>query len=559
MVMAALAMLVPAAAAIAAVPGELDTTFGGGRVTPPLGPGSGAEGVAIQPDGKVLVTGSSETPVGFSVARLLPNGSPDPGWGGDGLETTPLGEFAGAFDVAVQSDGKVVAVGEAPGTENEDFAVVRYLGSGNLDPSFGGSDGIALVPVGTLDDSARAVAIGPGDRIAVTGISFLPGLNNGAGTAVLEANGTPEAAFGEGGTTIVGVSGDDRGEGIAVQGDGKVVIADSTGGGGGDGFTIARLGLDGKPDPSFGGDGIVKTPIPGEGGAAEGRIGDVVIQPDGRIVGGGYGFDYVGPESISVSKFALARYLSDGELDPSFGIEGIVGAPLPGPGSDIGHTLALAPNGKLVLGGTYDPTASPLEEEYAPAIARFNPNGSLDTGFGAGGSVLVPLKSGVADESLEGLAIQPDSKIIATGTAYPPSAPGIPVVSRYIGEIEAEGVHATRPDERPDTNMKKVPRRVESGDLSRFRGTASDPDGDALRRVQVALVRLVSGKARGAASLKPRHWRTARGKAEWSYKLPKPLPPGRYVVFSRAQDEQGLSEDAFSRRDHNRYTFKVLS
>ena len=105
--------------------------------------------------------------------------------------------------------------------------------------------------------------------------------------------------------------------------------------------------------------------------------------------------------------------------------------------------------------------------------------------------------------------------------------------------------------------MKKVPRRIEAADLAGFRGTASDPDGEGLRRIQVALVRIVSHRAGVSGSPKPRHWRTARGKGTWSYKLPKPLNPGRYVVFSRAQDERGLSEDAFSRRDHNRYAFRV--
>ena len=119
--MVALALLAPAAAMGAGLPGELDPTFGGGRVTPPLGPGNGAAGVALQPDGKVLIAASSETTAGFSIARLLQNGSPDPDWGGDGNVTTPLGEFAGAFDVAVQPDGKVVAVGQAPGTENDGF------------------------------------------------------------------------------------------------------------------------------------------------------------------------------------------------------------------------------------------------------------------------------------------------------------------------------------------------------------------------------------------------------------------------------------------------------
>ncbi len=286
----------------------------------------------------------------------------------------------------------------------------------------------------------------------------------------------------------------------------------------------------------------------------------MLVQPDGRIVAGGYGFDLVGMPSESVAKFALARYRSDGELDSSFGNDGVAASPLLGAGSAYGRTLALAPNGKLVLGGTYDIDPSPAEERYAPAIVRFQSNGSLDTGFGAGGVVEAPLTQGANEESLEGIVVQPDSKIIATGTAYPISAPGSPVASRYIGEPEAEAPpQQAKPDLPPDTNMKKVPHKVEAADLAGFRGTASDPDGEGLRRVQVALVHIVPHRAGASASLKPRHWRTAHGKGTWSYKLPKPLTPGRYVVFSRAQDEQGLSEDAFSRRDHNRYGFRVTA
>lgn len=557
-VLAAAALLVPASEAGAALPGELDVTFGGGRVVPPFEPESRAGGVAVQPDGKVLVTGSSEASPGFAIARLLPNGSPDPSWGGDGLVTTSLGESAACFDVAVQPDGKVVAVGEAPGAENEDFAIVRYLETGGLDPSFG-EGGIVILPVGTLGDEARAVAIGPGGRIAVTGTAELPGSVLGAGTAVLEADGTPEAAFAEDGTTVITTESEsnDRGEGIAVQPDGKVLVADSTGGGIGDGFTIVRLGLDGKPDSSWGGDGVVETPIPGEGEIAYGRVSDVVVQPDGKIVGGGYGADFGGTPPEYTAKFALARYTPEGELDQSFGTGGIFSMSL-SEGGDFGQALGIDAKGRLTLGGTYDPNPQPLEEHYAPAMVRLAPNGTLDPSFGAGGIVLGPLGAGVEDEDLKGLAIQPDGKIITAGTEYFGVEPFyVPVVSRYIADIEAPAEPPPKPkvDAPPDTNMKKVPRKVAPADLTRLRGTASDPDGEAVRKVQVALVRVRPGRKRA----KPKHWRTARGTSRWAYKLPHPLSPGRYVVFSRAIDEQGLAESEFSRPDRNRYAFRVLT
>jgi uncharacterized delta-60 repeat protein len=554
----ALAALLLTSVASAAVPGELDPSFGvGGKVQPPFGPESGAGGVAVQPDGKILVSGSSEASAGFSVARLLPNGSPDPSWGGgDGVVTTPLGEFAAALDVVLQPDGKVVAVGQALGAKNEDFAIVRYLSNGELDPSFG-EGGIVILPVGELGDTARAVAIGPGGRIAVTGTSDRPSFGLGAGVAVLESDGTPEAAFAGDGTTVVETESgfDDRGEGIAVQPDGEVLVADSTGGGAGDGFTLVRLGLDGKPDPEFGGDGVVETPIPGEGGIEEGRVSDVLVQPDGKIVGGGYGSDYTGTPPEFVIKFEIVRYLSNGELDPSFGSGGMTGVQLPG-GHSFGRALGLEPDGKLVLGGTFDQNEEPLEEQYAPALVRFNPNGSLDSSLGGGGVVLEPVGPALESESLEGLAIQPDGKIVTTG--YQSLTAGyVPVVSRNIANFEAPSPPPPPPNLAPHSRIKGVPHKVGQGMLKGFHGTASDPDG-TVSKVQVSLVRLPSGGKAGTSTVvRPKKWRTAKGTVKWALKLKHPLAPGRYVVFSRAIDNQGAAEFAFSRRDGNRRAFRV--
>lgn len=554
-----LVLLASAAGATAAVPGELDLTFGGtGKVTPPFGPESGAGGVAVQPDGRILVTGSGEASAGFSVARLLPNGSPDPSWGGgDGVVTTPLGEFADSLDVALQPDGKVVAVGQAPGAKDEDFAIVRYLSNGELDPSFG-EGGIVILPVGEFGDQARAVAIGPGGRIVAAGIADLPSFRNAVGVAVLESNGTPEAAFAGDGTTVIQTESgeDDRGEGVAVQPDGKVLVADSTGGGGGDGFTLIRLGLDGKPDSSFGGDGVLETPILGEGGIESGRISDVVVQPDGKIVGGGYGFDYTGEPPEYVGKFELVRYLENGELDPSFGEGGMAGVRLPG-GHSFGRALGLAADGKLVLGGTFDQNEEPLEEQYAPALVRLDPNGELDPTFGSGGIVLGPVKGEVEDESLEGLAIQPDGKILTTG--YQSFTAGYTaVVSRYIANFEAPPVPPKKENLPPHSRIKGVPHKVQQAALTKFHGTASDPDG-SVAKVQVSLVRRHSGgKAGTSAKVKPTHWRNAKGTSKWALRLKHPLAPGRYVIFSRAIDDKGLAESEFSRRNRNRLTFRVL-
>lgn len=558
-VLVALAGLLPASGASAAVPGELDPTFGtGGKVQVPIGPEAYAGGVAVQADGKIVVTGTPQESQGFSIARLLPNGSPDPSWGEGGVVTTPLGKFAEALDVAVQPDGKIVVVGEAPGKENNDFAIVRYLSNGELDPGFG-EGGIVILPVGAEADQARVVAVGPGGRIAVVGISGLPSFRNAVGVAMLESDGTPEAAFAGDGTTLVQTESgeDDRGEGVDFQSDGKIVIADSTGAGIGDGFTLIRLGLDGKPDSSFGGDGVVETPIPGEGGVEEGRISDILVQPDGKIVGGGYGVDSVGVTMETVIKFEVVRYLPNGELDPSFGSGGMVGERLPSPYS-FGRKLALDASGKLILGGTYDANPAPLEENEAPALMRFNPNGSLDPSFGSGGIVVDTLGAGIEEESIEGLTLQPDGKIVTTGSRYAEPGGSSVVVSRYIAGLETPKPPGPKPDLPPHSKIKGVPHKVHQEALKGFHGTASDPDG-TVSKVQVSLVRLRSGgKAGTSAVVKPKKWRTAKGTAKWALKLKHPLAPGRYVVFSRAIDNQGTAETEFSRRAGNRRAFRVL-
>lgn len=556
----ALASLLSAGGASATVPGELDPSFGiGGKVQVPIGPEAYGGGVAVQADGKIVAVGTPQESKGFSIARLLSNGSPDPSWGEGGVVTTPLGKFASAEDVTVQPDGKVVVVGEAPGAKNEDFGIVRYLSNGELDPSFG-EGGIVILPVGELGDQARAVAIGPGGRIAVVGTSDLPSFRNAVGVAMLESDGTPEAAFAGDGTTVIQTESgeDDRGEGVAFQPDGKIVIADSTGGGGGDGFTLIRLGLNGKPDSSFDGDGVVETPIPGEGGIEEGRIADLLIQPDGKIVGGGYGFDYTGTPPEFVGKFEVVRYLSNGELDPSFGSGGIVGVRLPGLHS-YGRALGLAADGKLILGGTYDVSENPLEEHEAPALIRFNPNGSLDPSFGSSGIVLEPLGSNTEEESIEGLALQPDGKVVTAGSRYQEPGGSSGIVSRYIADFETPPAPGPKPDLPPHSKIKGLPHKVHQNALKGFHGTASDPDG-TVRKVQVSLVRLPSGGKAGTSTVvKPKKWRTAKGTAKWALKLKHPLAPGRYVVFSRAIDNQGTVETAFSRRAGNRRAFRVLA
>jgi uncharacterized delta-60 repeat protein len=224
--------------------GSLDTSFSGdGKQTTDFGGGDFADGVALQGDGRIIAVGSSAPDGGgrdFALARYNPNGSLDTSFSGDGKQTTDFGSFSGAAGVAIQGDGKIVAVGDAGGgTVGFDFGLARYNANGTLDTSFSG-DGKQTTDFGRSSGAA----------------------------------------------------------GVAIQGDGKIVAVGATSSSPYD-FALARYNLNGSLDTSFSGDGKQTTGF-GSSSAATA----VALQADGKIVavGSGQGFT----QSLD---FAIARYL----------------------------------------------------------------------------------------------------------------------------------------------------------------------------------------------------------------------------------------------------------
>jgi uncharacterized delta-60 repeat protein len=129
----------------------------------------------------------------------------------------------------------------------------------------------------------------------------------------------------------------------------------------------------------------------------------LAIQPDGKILLGGYcinGSDW---------DFCIARFEINGSPDPSFGTGGkVIQSISTGSSNDYGQSLAIQSDGKILLGGYCDNGSN-----YDFCIARFNPNGSLDPSFGTGGKVIQPI--GSSDDYAYSLAIQPDGKILLGG------------------------------------------------------------------------------------------------------------------------------------------------
>jgi uncharacterized delta-60 repeat protein len=220
--------------------GTLDRSFGrGGKVTTMIGPGAGANALAIQQDGKLVAAGWSNNR--FALVRYNANGTLDTSFGRGGKVTTPLGRGAGAAALAIQQDGKLVAAGYADNGPDYDFALVRYNANGKLDTSFG-RGGEVTTPVGpgvgasalAIQKDGKLVAAGEGSsgRFVEIGAFALVRYN---------ANGTLDTSFSRGGkaTTPIG-SGGDGAAALAIQQDGKLVAAGSSDHGSDQVFALVR-------------------------------------------------------------------------------------------------------------------------------------------------------------------------------------------------------------------------------------------------------------------------------------------------------------------------------
>ena len=360
--------------------GSLDPTFSGdGLQTTDFG--GRATGVAIQADGRIVAVGGGGA--GFAIARYNPSGSLDTSFSGDGRKTTDFGDFDGATGVAIQANGRIVAVGAVGVGFAGDFALARYNADGTDDLSFSG-DGKQTTDFGG-EDGASGVAIQSSGKIVAVGDAF-----DGSAFALARynPNGTLDTSFSGDGRQTTNFGGGGAARGVALQADGKIVVVGGAGSGLGDpDFALARYNPNGSPDTTFSGDGRQTTNFGGIDGA-----NGVAIQANGKIVTAG--------SAEGAGGFALARYNPNGTLDTSFS----------GDGRQTTNFLeangvVLQPDGKIVaVGGTADDFA----------LVRYNPNGSLDTSFSGDGRQTTDFEG---DDAASGVAIQADGKVIAVGLA----------------------------------------------------------------------------------------------------------------------------------------------
>jgi uncharacterized delta-60 repeat protein len=258
----------PAVARLLNPSGNIDTAgFGGGEAIPDAPVRTSGNAMALQPDGKILIAGGGGG--NFVVGRMNPDGSSDDAFGGanTGTATVDFGNDDGAQAIALQPDGKIVVAGNTyigtGATENDDMAVARLLPNGSPDPSFG-TNGRMTIDL-TKFDFVGGVAIQRDGKIVVAGDASPGGPDNIAAVRV-QPGGTLDTTFGKGGKVTIDIGVNALATSIAIQSDGKAVLAGNVNGTGatGQNMFVARLQGDPGGGPGTG---------PGGGGGAAPRCG----------------------------------------------------------------------------------------------------------------------------------------------------------------------------------------------------------------------------------------------------------------------------------------------
>jgi uncharacterized delta-60 repeat protein len=269
-----------------------------------------ARGVAIAPGGKIVLGGWAADDDGvapatgddFAVVRLRSGGGYDNTFSGNGIKTTDFGgNFDQGFDVAVQPDGKPVVGGWGEGaTDETDIALARYRANGQLDDAFSG-DGRKTTDIAGNSDIVKALAIKPNGKILAAGSVEPSGTESDISVARYMPGGGIDGNFGTGGVASKDVAGFDRGEDVAIQEDGKVVVSGYDSLFSGD-FALVRFNQDGSPNMGWGSGGSLLTPMGANDSAAYG----LALGPNNRIIAAGQA--YHGSERED--DFAVARYKS---------------------------------------------------------------------------------------------------------------------------------------------------------------------------------------------------------------------------------------------------------
>lgn len=400
LVAATLAATLLGAARAHAQSGVLDPTFGNAGVTvTPVGSADDfGRALAVQDDDRIVVAGTCNTGTDdFCAARYLLDGTLDPSFGGGtGKVTTAIRTGTDqASAVAVDGDGNIVVAGFSRLNSKDEIAIARYLPSGSPDTSFDG-DGKLTTAIGALEDHARAVAIDGNGRIVVAGYT-LTASNRDLALARYLPTGALDTSFsGDGKVSLPIGTGDDEAAAIAIQSDGKIVVAGYAADGSQHDVLVARFLDNGNLDPSFASTGSVRVPV---GSNSFGNA--VALQSNGKILAAGYA--RVG----TVFHFAVVRVDALGVPDPQLDGDGTLTTAIGS--TSQASAIAVDATGRFVVAGF-----ARISGNDDMALVRYDGAGALDTNFGGSGIVTLPVGNG--PDVASAIAVQSDNKILIAGS-----------------------------------------------------------------------------------------------------------------------------------------------
>ena len=346
-------------------------------VSPPLGmrPVAFVRGA----NGTIVAAGSTDAEgrQRIALARFLSTGALDRSFGTSGFVRTAIGESVEATSAGAQPDGKIVVVGTARQRRSdgcgESPAVARYLPDGSLDPSFG-DEGVVVTTVREACAYAEAVAVQGDGKVVVAGHVF-DGATAAGRDLVLRyaADGTLDRTFGDGGIVVDRSSGATEARQLVVQPDGKIVVLAVPG-------SIVRYGSDGELDWRFGFGGVISTDV---------RADAMLVTDRNVILGGAAGAPPAGAAGAPAKpRFALEGFTTRGKIDRRFGERGRVLHRWAGDHSASIKQLLELPDGRLLAVGWATRGRSVPDRTYHFVLLRYTRDGTLDRGFGHDGRIV---------------------------------------------------------------------------------------------------------------------------------------------------------------------------
>lgn len=296
----------------------------------------------------------------------------DSTFGEDGVVTTSLDHFGDAAKaVIIDKNNKILVAGVSANGANLDFSLARYNENGTLDTTFN-YDGVVTTQIGSDDDQAQAIALQENGKIIVAGSTY-NGQDSDFALARYNSDGSLDLEFGLGGIVVLPIgNGNDIAHTVAVQVDGSILIAGSASGTSGSVAAIARILNNGSLDHSFGYDGVVFS-----GSGRDSVFRDLLIQENGSILVTGQDTDRDGETLL------LMRYLADGRPDLEFGLVGAADTASLYSTETVGTSICLQENGAILIAGS-----SGSGDEQDIALFRFLPHGHYDPSFGTRGMVV---------------------------------------------------------------------------------------------------------------------------------------------------------------------------